>query len=104
MVVEGTSPSTHIRSRFPLHPSLSAVDAASIEGEGELPDTEEGRQDNEERKSEQLDLLRLSRNSRQIIAEVSGHDIELDDPALVVDAIREVVDATMRHRKLIPSR
>jgi hypothetical protein len=32
MFVEGTSPSTHIRSRFPFHPSLSAVDGASIEG------------------------------------------------------------------------
>src|SRR6266511_5100472 len=32
MFVEGASPSTHIRSRFPLHPSLSAVDGASIEG------------------------------------------------------------------------
>ncbi len=37
MFVEGASPSTHIRSRFPLHPSLSAVDGASIEGEGEEP-------------------------------------------------------------------
>jgi hypothetical protein len=36
MFVEGTSLSTHIRFRFPLHPSLSAVDGASIEGEGEL--------------------------------------------------------------------
>jgi len=35
MFVEGASPSTHIRSLFPLHPSLSAVDGASIEGEGE---------------------------------------------------------------------
>jgi len=35
MFVEGRSPSTHIRSRFPLHPSLSAVDGASIEGKGE---------------------------------------------------------------------
>jgi hypothetical protein len=35
MFVEGQSPSTHIRSRFPLHLSLSAVDGASIEGEGE---------------------------------------------------------------------
>jgi pimeloyl-ACP methyl ester carboxylesterase len=73
-------------------------------GKSELPDTAEGRQDNEERQREQLDLLRLSRNSRQIIAETSGHSIQLDDPALVVDAIREVVDAIMRHRKLIPSR
>ena len=36
MLVEGPSPSTHIRSRFPLHPSLSAVDGASIEGKGEI--------------------------------------------------------------------
>jgi|SoiMethySBSTD1v2_1073268.scaffolds.fasta_scaffold3879072_1 hypothetical protein len=35
MLVEGPSPSTHIRSRFPLHPSLSAMDGASIEGKGE---------------------------------------------------------------------
>src|SRR5882672_7244757 len=62
-------------------------------GKGEFPDTEEGRQDNEEEKRLQLDLLHLSRNSRQIIAEASGHSIQLDDPALVVDAIREVVDA-----------
>src|SRR5262245_10307841 len=36
MFVEGASPSTHIRSRFPLHPSLSAVDGASIEGRSEV--------------------------------------------------------------------
>src|SRR5262249_35724606 len=35
MLVEGPSPSTHIRSRFPLHPSLSAMDGASIEGKGD---------------------------------------------------------------------
>ena len=35
MLVEGPSPSTHMRARFPLHPSLSAVDGASIEEEGE---------------------------------------------------------------------
>jgi pimeloyl-ACP methyl ester carboxylesterase len=73
-------------------------------GKSELPDTEEGRQDNEERKREQLDLLRLSHNSKQIIAEASGHDIQLEDPALVIDAIREVVDAILRHRKLMPPR
>src|SRR5215468_5261244 len=31
MFVEGLNPSTHIRSRFPLHPSLSAMDGVSIE-------------------------------------------------------------------------
>jgi hypothetical protein len=36
MFVEVASPSTHIRSHFPLHPSLSAVDGASTEGEGEV--------------------------------------------------------------------
>src|SRR5215471_15271568 len=30
--VEGTSPSTCARSRFPLHPILSALDGVSIEG------------------------------------------------------------------------
>jgi hypothetical protein len=40
MFVEGQSPSTNIRSRFPLHPSLSAMDGASIEGEGEGATTE----------------------------------------------------------------
>lgn len=73
-------------------------------GKSEFPDTEEGRQDNEEEKRMQLDLLHLSRNNRQIIAEASGHDIELDDPALVINAIREVVDAILHHRKLMPSR
>jgi pimeloyl-ACP methyl ester carboxylesterase len=73
-------------------------------GKSEFPDTEEGKQDNEERKKMQLDFLRLSRNSKQIIAEASGHDIQLEDPSLVVDAIREVVEATLHHRKLMPSR
>jgi hypothetical protein len=71
-------------------------------GASKLPDTDEGRQDNEERKREQLDLLRLSRNSKQIIADASGHYIQLEDPALVINAIREVVDAALRHRKLMP--
>src|SRR5215813_1296188 len=31
MRVEGSSPSTRIRSRFPIHPSLMAVDGVSIE-------------------------------------------------------------------------
>jgi hypothetical protein len=37
MFVEGVGPSTHSRSRFPLHPSLWAVDGEEIEEEGELP-------------------------------------------------------------------
>ena len=39
------------------------------------------------------DLTRLSRNSEHIIAEDSAHNIQDDDPELVIDAIRQVVDA-----------
>ena len=31
MLIEGVSPSIRIRSRFPLHPSLAAMDGVSIE-------------------------------------------------------------------------
>ncbi len=70
-------------------------------GKSEYPDTEVGRQLNEERKRMQSDFLQLSRNSKQIIAETSGHHIQLDDPALVIEAIREVVDAALQRRKLM---
>lgn len=73
-------------------------------GKSEYPDTEVGRQLDEERKRMQLDLLRLSRNSKQIIAGVSGHHIQLDDPGLVIDAIREVVDSVRQGKRLVPSR
>ena len=42
------------------------------------------------------DLLRLSTNSRLVIAERSGHFIHKDQPALVIDTIRHMV-ADMRH-------
>jgi pimeloyl-ACP methyl ester carboxylesterase len=41
----------------------------------------------------QADLVRLSRNGRQMIAENSGHHIQLDAPELAIEAIRQVVDA-----------
>jgi pimeloyl-ACP methyl ester carboxylesterase len=42
----------------------------------------------------QRELLELSTNSRQIIAEQSGHYIHHDQPELVVDAIRQVVEVS----------
>ncbi len=42
------------------------------------------------------DLLRLSTNSRLVIAERSGHFIHRDQPELVIDAIRRVVDEARR--------
>ena len=39
----------------------------------------------------QTELLRLSRTSRQVIARRSGHEVALDEPELVVAAIRDVL-------------
>ena len=41
----------------------------------------------------QSELVALSSDSKQVIAEQSGHNIQLDQPDLVIDAIREMVDA-----------
>jgi hypothetical protein len=41
----------------------------------------------------EADLTQVSQNSEQIIAEDSGHNIQADDPDLVIDAIRQVVEA-----------
>ena len=41
----------------------------------------------------QSELAALSSNSKQVIAEQSGHNIQLDQPDLVIDAIQEMVDA-----------
>jgi pimeloyl-ACP methyl ester carboxylesterase len=71
-------------------------------GKSEYPDTEEGRQLDEDRKRLQADLLDLSRNSKQITAKISGHHIQLDDPELVIEAIRQVVDSAQKHTKLAP--
>ena len=54
-----------------------------------------------ERKQQQAELTHLSRNSRQVIAEHSGHNIHLEDPALVVREIRVVVEAASHGGKLV---
>jgi hypothetical protein len=71
-------------------------------GEGGYPDTKEvtGKQLDDERKEEQAELTKLSHNSKQIIAEHGGHNIHVEDPALVIGAIREVVDAARNNKKL----
>ena len=50
-----------------------------------------GQSDEGEWRALQLDLLTRSTNSRRIVAEGSGHYVQDDRPALVIDAIREVV-------------
>lgn len=47
----------------------------------------------------QADLVTLSTNSKQIIAKFGGHHIQLDEPELVADAIRQQVDAFRRHTR-----
>lgn len=47
----------------------------------------------------QAELLRLSRKSSQVMARRSGHEVSLDEPELVVAAIRDVLAAV---RKLSP--
>jgi pimeloyl-ACP methyl ester carboxylesterase len=60
------------------YPDTPTVSAAELEAE---------------RVHHQRDLLRLSRNSRHVIAEGSGHNVHLERPDLVVRAIRDVVAA-----------
>ncbi|RYU93016.1 alpha/beta fold hydrolase [Emticicia agri] len=46
----------------------------------------------QKRLQDQKDLTKLSGNSKQVIAHNSGHHIQLDEPEIVVEAIREVVN------------
>ncbi len=44
----------------------------------------------------QAELAMLSTNSRHIVAERSGHFIQLDEPDVVVDAIHAVIEAVRK--------
>lgn len=48
------------------------------------------------RELEQKAMARLSSDGKYIVAERSGHWIQLDQPELVIEAIREVVEAARR--------
>ena len=41
----------------------------------------------------QAELAAQSSNGEQIVAEQSGHYIQLEQPQLVIDAVRQVVEA-----------
>ena len=71
-------------------------------GEGGCPDTPEvsGKQLDQERKEQQAELVHLSHNSKQVIAGHSGHNIHIEDPALVIQQIRDVVETVRNKRKL----
>jgi len=46
----------------------------------------------------QAELLSLSSRSRQLMAEKSFHSVEIDQPEVVVDAIRQVVSMVRQVR------
>ncbi len=48
----------------------------------------------------QKSLLALSTNSKEVLAENSGHFIMVDRPDLVISAIRDVEEASHRHTQL----
>jgi pimeloyl-ACP methyl ester carboxylesterase len=50
-----------------------------------------------------VELAAQSSNGKRIVAEKSGHYIHLDQPELVIDAIREVVEAARRSMHAMPS-
>ena len=54
----------------------------------------------EQTKRNKEDLLKLSRNSKQLISEEGSHHLHIDDPALVIDVIKLVVEALRQNRKL----
>jgi pimeloyl-ACP methyl ester carboxylesterase len=57
---------------------------------------------NEEKRQQKAGLANLSRNSKLVVAEKSGHHIQLDEPQVVTAAVRLVVDAVRRGTRLAP--
>jgi hypothetical protein len=50
----------------------------------------------------QADLLRLSKNSKEIVAQNSTHFVIIDRPDVVVDAIKQAVQSIRPHTPLLP--
>jgi pimeloyl-ACP methyl ester carboxylesterase len=48
----------------------------------------------------QLELAKLSTNSRRVVASASGHRIQLEEPDVVVEAVRQVIESVRTGRKL----
>ena len=54
----------------------------------------------EEKIQQKKEFGRLSRNSKVAVDPASGHHIQLDNPNLVITAIRDVIEAASHHTKL----
>jgi pimeloyl-ACP methyl ester carboxylesterase len=55
-----------------------------------------------EKRLQKVELTNLSQNAKLVVAEKSGHHIQLDEPQLVTNSIRQVVEAVRQHTKLVP--
>lgn len=63
-------------------------------------DADEWKRFNEEKLQQKIDFTNLSHNSKLIVAENSGHHIQLDEPQVVIDAVRLIVETSRRHKTL----
>jgi pimeloyl-ACP methyl ester carboxylesterase len=71
-------------------------------GKGGFDGRKDSLQLEQERMASQAALSRLSTNSKHIIDRNSGHNIHLEDPAVVIAAIKEVLRAARNHSALEP--
>jgi pimeloyl-ACP methyl ester carboxylesterase len=72
---------------------LMVLTAGSVQTEGTGLSPEQADRLDRLHSESQAALTRRSENAKQIITENSGHYIQVDQPALVIDAVRTVVDA-----------
>jgi pimeloyl-ACP methyl ester carboxylesterase len=72
---------------------LMVLTAGSVQTEGTGLSPEQADQLDRLHSESQAALTRRSENARQIIAEDSGHYIQVEQPTVVIDAVRHVVDA-----------
>jgi pimeloyl-ACP methyl ester carboxylesterase len=79
---------------------LEVLIGGRIEGPPPNISKEEWKRLSEEKIQQKKDFGRLSRNSKVVVDPASGHHIPLDNPELVVTAIRDVVEAASHHTKL----
>lgn len=64
---------------------------------------EEWKRISEEKRRQKEAQAKLSRNGKFVVVNGSGHHIHLDQPAVVIDAIRQVVEAARHHTRLAGS-
>lgn len=74
---------------------LSRIDGGYKDGEFDMP----AAQLETERKDGQTKLLRLSSDTKQVLVH-GGHNMNLENPEDVSNAIREMVNAVRQHRRL----